>query len=311
MKKRARKLIAMVAATFMLFTVIFTSTSVSADPMTLHYIALGDSVAYGMSAYAPTYPEPLYYGYADMLKDALDDFGPVDYVKAGVPGIDSYGLFIRVKYCPYNRPLVMDRDLVTINIGGNNLLKPFIAGIFAAYGVVVEDEVGNEEIAQLVEAIGAMDPASALAVYSSLSDPDGPLAAAFKSGIQNFKKEFPRIIGAVRQLAPESRIIVNTLYNPLKPTDPLYAFVEKSVGQINKTIINLAEDGRYAVADVYNAFKYYGGDIDPVMFDPVAAVGYALGGNMAYFALSIDPHPNTIGHMIIAELQLEILTSPF
>lgn len=310
MKKRSKKLVAMIVAMFMVFTVFFTSTSASADPMTLHYVALGDSVAYGMSAYV-TPPVPVYFGYADMLEDALDEDFTVAYVNAGAPGIDSYGLFIRVKYCPINRPLVMDRDLVTINIGGNNLLKPFIAAIFAAYGVVVEGEVDNAEIAQLAASIYAMGPAEAQARYAALSDPDGPLAAAFKTGIQNFKKEFPRIIGAVRKLAPESMIIVNTLYNPLKPGDPLYSFVEKSVGQINKTINNLAEDGRYAIADVYNAFRYYEGDIDPVMFDPVAAVGYAMAGNMAGFAMSIDPHPNTIGHMIIAELQLEILQSPF
>jgi lysophospholipase L1-like esterase len=246
-----------------------------------------------------------------MLEAALDDFGPVDYVNAGVPGIDSYGLFIRVKYCPYNRPLVMDRDLVTINIGGNNLLKPFIAGIFAAFGVVVEGDVDNTEITLLATSISAMGPVAAQAVFVSLSDPDGPLAAAFKNGIQNFKKEFPRIIGAVRQLAPDSRIIVNNLYNPLKATDPLYAFVDKSIGQINKTINNLAEDGRYTVADVYNAFKYYEGAMDPVMFDPVAAVAYAMAENMAGFAMSIDPHPNTIGHTIIAELQFQIYTNPF
>ena len=263
-----------------------------------------------MSAYV-TPPTPVYFGYADMLEDALDEDFTVDYVNAGVPGIDSYGLFIRVKYCPYNRPLVMGRDLVTINIGGSNLLKPFIAAIFAAYGVVVEGEVDNAEIEKLADSIYAMGPAEAQVRYATLNDPDGPLAAAFKKGIQNFKKEFPRIIGAVRQLAPESMIIVNTLYNPLKPDDPLYAFVEKSVGQLNKTINNLAEDGRYAIADVYNAFKYYEGPIDPVMFDPVAAVGYAFAGKMSDFAMSIDPHPNTIGHGIIAGLQLEILQSPF
>lgn len=150
-----------------------------------------------------------------------------------------------------------------------------------------------------------------MARYESLSDPDGPLAAAFKTGIQTFKKDFPRIIGAVRQLAPESMIIVNNLYNPLNPEDPLYALVEKSIGQINKTINSIAEDGRFAVADVYNSFKYYDGDFDPVMLDPVAAVGYALGGNMAGFAMSIDPHPTTVGHMVIAELQYQICMSQF
>ncbi|MBW8382571.1 MAG: SGNH/GDSL hydrolase family protein [Youngiibacter sp.] len=310
MKKRSKKLVAMIVAMFMVFTVFFTSTSASADPLTLHYVALGDSVAYGMSAYV-TPPTPVYFGYADMLEAALDDFGPVDYVNAGVPGIDSYGLFIRVKYCPINRPLVMDRDLVTINIGGNNLLKPFVAAVFAAYGVVVEGEVDNIEIALLAASINAMGPVEAQARYAALNDPDGPLAAAFKMGVQNFKKEFPRIIGSVRQLAPDSMIIVNTLYNPLKPGDPLYSFIDKSVGQINKTINSLAEDGRYAIADVYNAFKYYEGPMDPVMFDPIAAVGYAIGGNMAGFAMSIDPHPNTIGHMIITELQLQIYTNPF
>jgi lysophospholipase L1-like esterase len=311
MKKRSKKLAAMIVAMFMVFTVLFTSTSASADPLTLHYVALGDSVAYGMSAYIVPPPSPVYFGYADMLEAALDDFGPVDYVNAGAPGIDSTGLFLRVKYCPINRPLVKDRDLVTINIGGNNLLKPFIAGIFAAYGVTVVGEVDNTEIAQLVAIIDAMDPDEAQAIYMNLSDPNGLLVAALKAGIQTFKKDFPRIIGAVRQLAPESRIIVNNLYNPLKPTDPLYAFVDKSIGQINKTIINLTEDGRYTIADVYNAFKYYDGDIDPVMFDPVAALGYASVGNMTGFAMNIDPHPNTVGHMIIAELQLEILSSPF
>lgn len=153
MKKRAKKLIAMVAAMFMLFTVLFTSTLASADPMTLHYVALGDSVTYGMSAYIVPPPSPAYFGYADMLEEALDAFADVDYINAGAPGIDSTGLFMRVKYCPITRPKVEDRDLVTINIGGNNLLKPFIAGIFAAYDVDVVGEVDNMEIALLAASV--------------------------------------------------------------------------------------------------------------------------------------------------------------
>jgi len=311
MKRPAKKLIAMVAAMLMLFTVFFTSTSASAQPMTPHYVALGDSVTYGMSAYAPTYPYPLYYGYADMLKDTLDDYIAVDYLNAGIPGLDSSEMLGLLTSDLAYRYTLSGRNLVTINIGGNNLLTPFIEAIFGAFGVILEGDITEADFTQLIYKINRMGEEDALAAYSNLNNPSGQLATAFKAGVKSFKNDLPKIIAEVKVLAPGSMIIVNTLYNPLETDDPLYKLVDKYVRQINNFIwASYAESG-FAVADVYNGFKSYAGPYDLVAFDSDKAIESALAQLPQKVAAYVDPHPNTFGHIIIATLEFATYSSPF
>ncbi|MEL7658796.1 MAG: SGNH/GDSL hydrolase family protein [Bacillota bacterium] len=311
MKRPAKKLIAMVAAMFMLFTVFFTSTSASAQPMTLHYVALGDSVTYGMSAYAPTYPYPLYYGYADMLKDTLDDYGAVDYLNAGIPGLDSSEMLGFLTSDLGYRYAVSGRNLVTINIGGNNLLTPFIAAIFSAFGVILEGDITEADFMHLIYNINLMGEEDALAAYSNLNNPSGQLANAFKAGVKSFKNDLPKIIAEVKVLAPDSMITVNTLYNPLETDDPLYKLVDKYVRQINNFIWATYAESGFAVADVYNGFKSYAGPYDLVAFDSDMAIVSALEMEPLKVAAYVDPHPNTFGHIIIATLEFAAYSSPF
>lgn len=311
MKRPAKRLIAMVAAMFMLFTVFFTSTSASAQPMTLHYVALGDSVTYGMSAYAPTYPYPPYYGYADMLEDTLDDYAAVEYLNAGIPGLDSSEMLGLLTSEMAYRYTLSGRNLVTINIGGNNLLTPFIDAVFSAFGVILEGDITEADIQQLIYNVIIMGEADSLAAYSSLNNPSGQLANSFKAGVKSFRNDLPQIIDEVKVLAPGSMIIVNTLYNPLETDDPLYKLVDKYVRQINNFIWATCAESGFAVADVYNGFRSYAGPYDLVTFDSDLAIASALAMEPLKVAAYVDPHPNTFGHIIIATLEFATYSSPF
>ena len=105
------------------------------------YIALGDSVSYGMSAVIPA-PPYYKYGYTNMLYDYLNNntfpyltygFGQPDGFNLSVPGAVSSDL---LNVISNNESRIHDTNLISINIGGNNLLKPFTRALFSLYGLV-------------------------------------------------------------------------------------------------------------------------------------------------------------------------------
>lgn len=310
MKRRVRKLIAFVAASFMLFSVFFTSVSASAQETALQYAALGDSVTVGMSAYI-NYDPPIYYGYADRLNTAIGLYMPTDYVNKGIAGLDSTEMLAMLKSDGQYRASASGKDLVTINIGGNNLLTPFIGAVFGIFGVLVSGEVDENEIYLLKNLIQAMSEEDAMSTYALLSYPDGQLATELRNRTKAFKSDFPRIIASIKKMSPDAVIIVNNLYNPLVSEDPLYALVEKYVVQINKTIDGLSEEGGFAVADVYSEFKNYPDLNDLVAFNTARAIAASHSLSTSYFAMFLDPHPTHTGHQLIFSLESELLFTPF
>jgi lysophospholipase L1-like esterase len=81
------------------------------------YTALGDSIAYGLGA-------PNRYGYAYMFRDFLKSRCPnVKLRNISSPGITSSSLLLKLRLSSRARFAVKNAGLITISIGGNNLLK--------------------------------------------------------------------------------------------------------------------------------------------------------------------------------------------
>jgi lysophospholipase L1-like esterase len=78
--------------------------------------ALGDSIAAGYGATNR-------YGYVDYFRDYLRTLAPqVDLSNHAVPGLSSSGLLLQLRYSSSVRDDTRRADVLTISIGGNNLL---------------------------------------------------------------------------------------------------------------------------------------------------------------------------------------------
>ena len=82
----------------------------------IQYAALGDSIAVGYGA-------TNHYGYVDRFRDFLaTKYRTVDLTNGAIPGLNSSGLLLQLTFDETTRNAVRRAEVVTVSIGGNNLL---------------------------------------------------------------------------------------------------------------------------------------------------------------------------------------------
>lgn len=244
------------------------------------YLALGDSISYGMSA-APGK------GYVDLFNTHLGTssrYGKVELQNLSVLGDKSSDLLAKLQTTEY-QDAVKNSKVITISIGGNNLLSPVIATVCQAFGV---NPVNNPNYIAELSAAMASNPNKNTILAGLVSSP--ALAQALNEGILKFGNDFSSIVKTIKTLAPQSEVYVLTLYNPFNVQDPLYSVFDPLIRGINTSI--KAQTTAYKVADVYEKFKTTSG-----------AVNFSLSNMM------LDPHPTTVGHAAIYQAIIDVETT--
>ncbi|MEN6463529.1 MAG: S-layer homology domain-containing protein [Syntrophomonas sp.] len=243
-----------------------------------NYTALGDSITYGMSA-TPGH------GYVDLFYDNLKSINGNEGIKLlnlGIPGEKSSDLLYKLQHDTTTIDAVSKAKVITISIGGNNLLSPVISAFANAFNL------------DSTSATFASDLALALANQANVTTFNAVIAGlppALASGVQQFGTDWVAIIGTIKALAPQAEVYAATLYNPLNQADPLYLAFDSSIQGIN-TIIKMPNAG-YKVADVYTVFRDYQ-DSDPLT-------------SFSLFTGNLDPHPTTKGHEVIYQAHLDAM----
>ena len=220
--------------------------------------ALGDSIAghHGV---------PASHGYVELLGGMLmqsGEFSSIEVRNLAVGGYRTADMLNQLESLRI-RTLLADADIITISIGGNNFLHPISS---------------------------ALSGAQSMADIERRLSGDGFRANA-AAGIEAFRDEFPKIINAVKSIAPGAEIYVATIFNPCSKNDPIYDVIEELVAAVNSFIVQNAP-GSYHVVDVYASFKALDGE------------GLTF---LDFDTLNIDPHPNREGHRIIAEAHFEAI----
>lgn len=249
-----------------------------------NYVALGDSVSFGMSA-------TQYIGYPDLLSDYIYNLHRIDtinYTNSSNPGDTSTNLFTQISH---NDTAIENADFITINIGGNNLLGPLIAAIPAlaqAFGVETSKPGFEAELAAAIKVAMENEPDETNMILQQL------LFTHLAQGVETFAADFPMIINKLKTLAPNAEIFVNTIYNPFDEQDPFYQIFnplfDPLIIAINQTINGYKQRYDYNVVDVYGEFSNYTGNETLVDFN--VATG------------SLDPHPTDAGHELIFKAHL-------
>jgi len=238
------------------------SLSVSAQTP-LKGIALGDSVA----AYFGVQEKD---GYVAKLS-ALLQMQNInnDFTNLAVNGLNTQTL---LEQLAKNDVLseIKNADIITLNIGGNNVLTPFIEMLF-------------NDLETLINNTAQPSPDLLMEFFDKKMTEQQ--MAALMGGITVFQKDLPEIINILHTEAPNAEIFVNTVYNPITPEIGVYASSEILIPLINKIIIDSAEELGYIVVDIYSIYKKSSDNIT----------------NFNLTADSIDIHPNAAGHTLIAE----------
>jgi len=290
MFKKYRKLISIFIATLMLSASFITATSVKANAASsdIVYVALGDSVAFGMSATAGN-------GYTELLKTYLDG-NPMGastvYNNLSAPGFTAEDLYRQVKDKNYAQ-IVATADIITINIGGNNILGAVIGLVKSLYPDAPDTLYG------LNQAVNS-DPSRIAAIMEKLKDPASPeskaLNLALIAGVSSFNVYYPLLMKEVRALAPKAEIYVNTLYSPVKKEQDLKLLLNPYIHSININIRSYQFRYKYKVVDVYSAFSLTRKNV--------------LDFNISSYPINVDIHPNNEGHRLIFNtLKLRLRTA--
>lgn len=252
------------------------------------YLNLGDSIAYGMSA-APGQ------SYFELFAEYLE-VGPA--MNLGVPGATAGDLLTALGTTKYQRA-VRRADMITISIGGNNLLKPVILAMSNLMGITPEELVTlhNDSLAlnqafqtAMVTLISlGFDPAEddlMVAIVDYVIAAAGP---GLIEGANAFSSEWPAIYANIRQMNPHATIVPLTIINPFfhAGNDTLTGAFDSFAVPMNVIILSVSGMENTYVIDPNSAF-----------FENENAVAFSLDPADP----NMDIHPTTVGHGIIFSL---------
>lgn len=235
------------------------------------YVSLGDSIAYGLSA-------PSGQGYSDLFYTYLQskpELAGIKLYNLAKPGLESSDLFNELKSDSNVKGTLENANIVTVSIGGNNLLGPVIRSVATAYHLDLSDPQLNVNLGKALQ--NDKNETNTL-LDLALS---GTLETELNTGVAKFQSDWPQMIELIKTMAPKSQIYVLTVYNPFSQNDLLFSLFDPYVQQINKAI--KAGDG-YSTADIYTCFLQ-GSAQQPLNYDLLQG--------------QTDPHPTQQGHKII------------
>lgn len=226
------------------------------------YVALGDSVPYGYGL-----ANPAAESYVNLFAGMMEaDGAGVTTFNQSVSGLTSAQLLAALSgLSAGDAALLASADVITLNIGGNDVLGTVLAYL-VTQGII--DTSGN-----------VLNP-QALATIDLTA-----LSGTLGTAATNFGANYAAIITLLKQAAPNAELIVSTIYNPIPDTLTTLAAADTFITAMNSVIWGLQSTGGYKIADTYTAFAEAA--------VPVTNV------NLPY---SVDIHPNAAGHELMAEL---------
>ena len=163
------------------------------------YVAIGDEISIESN-------DDYDIAYVSLIKDflyALND--NLDYSNLSKEGITSSEL---LNIIDDNKDKIKDADLITISIGGNNILNAILDNLKIDESILKDcDEEKFDSI---------------ISEYLNSEE----IKTEILNEVNKFSKDFPNIIKKIKKLAPEADIYVNTIYNPINKKCNIYDFFD-------------------------------------------------------------------------------------
>ena len=191
------------------------------------YVALGDEVASESKDYYDV-------SYVSLIKDFLKALNSdLAYSNLSMEGITSAELLDIIKL---NKEEIKDANLITISIGGNNILNVIMNNLYSN----IDSESLEEYDEEMFEAI----------VSEYLNSDEKNLEVI--NEIEVFEKDFTNIIKQIKKLSPDADVYINTVYNPINKKGDIYDYFNEKISAINEVITKNYSIYDYKVIDCYN-----------------------------------------------------------
>lgn len=289
MKKRIKPLlflICMVSVAAMLYTMCSNARSSKAT-----YVALGDSIAagYGLAGYSASQETPP----ADSYQSVLSRFLKTDAVNFAVTGDDSTDC-INILNSGKADAALSDAGIITISIGSNDLLKPFIEIAKETFGITEVN--GSMDISPVEDYYADFKDASLIDMLAIANDFADKLSdnKVLHEKAQGFSSNFNKIINILKEKAPQAEIYVTNIYNPYKDVMVLGSSADTYIREINNAFTD--NSGSYTLIDLYTLFAKE--NLVNTKFD-ISSLDN----------INLDPHPSKEGHTRIASAIIDALNS--
>lgn len=219
------------------------------------YVAIGDEISLeANSSYEVSY--------VSLIKDFLYALNSdLDYINLSNDGATSSQL---LDIIDNNKESLKDTDLITISIGGNNILNAVLKSL----------NIGESSLQEYDE--NKFD--SVISEYLNSEETKTEIL----NEINRFSKDFPNIIKKIRKLSPNADIYVNTVYNPINKKCEIYEFFNSQINIINDIIVKNNSNNDYKILDSYQIL-----DNDDVL-------NFKIEDGVARIS------PNKVGHAMMA-----------
>ena len=258
------------------------------------YVALGDSITTG---YGLTENET---GFARQVADS-NGYTLTNLAQDGATSTD----LLEVVKSEANADTLKNADLITVTIGGNDLMNALYAYLAEEYNNKQNSDTPTTAAdvkASLAGEEGAVVKQITMLVFaiSNISDFQSSLIA--NSAYDTLWDKFIEIIGTIRSINENAQLIVVNQYNPysrlttgtsgLDLSSVISAF-DSAVQALNEGISLGEAIAGYTVADVYTEFEQAENNPCNASVSP---------------SINLDFHPNATGHGLIADTISALLT---
>ena len=258
------------------------------------YVALGDSITTG---YGLAENET---GFAKQVADS-NGYTLTNLAQDGATSTD----LLEVVTSEANADTLKNADLITVTIGGNDLMNALYAYLAEEYNNKQNSDTpitAADVKASLAGEEGAVVKQITMLVFaiSNISDFQSSLIA--NSAYDTLWDNFVEIIETIREINQNAQLIVVNQYNPyshlttgisgLDLSSVISAF-DSAVQVLNEAISSGETIAGYTVADVYTKFKEAENNPCNASVSP---------------SINLDFHPNATGHGLIADTISALLT---
>ena len=197
---------------------------------------------------------------------------------------------------------IASADLITVTIGGNDLMDALYAYLAEEYNKQNSDTpITAEDVkASLAGTLSEISQVEMLS-FAASKIPDFPHSTAANTALSTFATNFSSIISAIKAANSTAQLIVVNQYNPYghltTGTGVLsldLSAIDTAVQALNTVISSSAESADYTVADVYTKFEQ--------------AESNPCNASVSLPSINLDFHPNATGHGLIADTISALLT---
>ena len=290
-----RKFLAILLSLAMLFTLLPPGAALAASPS---YVALGDSITtgYGLSADNNVETNKSLSFAAQVATN--NNFALNNLAEDGETSASLLDKLTKSDDSDYETvtEAVKSADVITITIGGNDLMDALYEYLAASYNTTHPDAPTTAK--QIKEMLTGQGGEVDFLTLTSLIAPltKFPTSSEFTTALNRFSTNLSSIVSQIKSLNANVRIVVATQYNPYShlsnPTiDSVVTAFNNGIQQLNEKISSQTD---IKVADVYTAFSNQNTSNNPLCNATFTMNGFNLE------EINLDFHPNAEGHKVIA-----------